>query len=78
MKISKRLGGVKTSECLKSIDSGDLRKAVEITLEYYDKSYLHGLKRRSGMNIRYFTPESENVEENATCVLELCYELMKP
>ena len=78
MKISKRLGGVKTSECLKSIDSGDLRKAVEITLEYYDKSYLHGLKRRSGMNIRYFTPESENVEENATYVLELCYELMKP
>ena len=78
MKISKRLGGVNTSKCIDSIDSGDLSKAIEITLEYYDKSYLHGLKRRSEMNIRYLNPESDDAERNAAAALELCRKIQGP
>ena len=46
-RISKRLGGDNTKESLESIESGDFARAIEITLNYYDKTYMFGLKRQS-------------------------------
>ncbi|MCK7542298.1 MAG: hypothetical protein MZV63_71190 [Marinilabiliales bacterium] len=48
MKISKRLGGDRTSEALEAIRSGDFPTAIRITLEYYDKSYNYGLSKAQG------------------------------
>jgi tRNA 2-selenouridine synthase len=70
MKISKRLGGDKTRESIESIESGDFTKAIEITLGYYDKTYLYGLKQRPADNIIYVETGTDDVAVNAGKVLE--------
>ena len=43
LKIQKRLGGDRTKEALESIDSEDFFKTAMLTLQYYDKAYMHSL-----------------------------------
>jgi len=38
-RLQKRLGGVRTEEAVRWIEQGNLREAVLILLQYYDKSY---------------------------------------
>lgn len=45
-KISKKLGGSRAKEIMRAIELGDLKKAVSYLLEYYDKAYLYGLRKR--------------------------------
>lgn len=45
-RIRKRLGGLETQNALAAIDNGELQKACEISLAYYDKAYDHGLSQR--------------------------------
>ena len=47
-KIRKRLGGLRYKQAVESIESGDLRNAISISLEYYDKAY-----KRSGESTRW-------------------------
>lgn len=70
MKISKRLGGDNTREALNAVERGDFAKAIEITLYYYDKAYLFGLKKKSEKNIIYVKTDSDNIETNALKILE--------
>jgi tRNA 2-selenouridine synthase len=44
-KIEKRLGGERTVEALESIDSGQFYNTAMITLQYYDKAYMHSLEK---------------------------------
>ena len=46
LRIRKRLGGLDTKEALKAIDEGNLKKATEIFLHYYDRAYEYGVKIR--------------------------------
>ena len=68
--ISKRLGGDNTKEALKAIDLGDFVKAIEITLTYYDKTYLFGLSKRSPENVIYVETKTDDIKENAAKILE--------
>jgi tRNA 2-selenouridine synthase len=52
-KISKRLGGDNTNESLESIESGNFRKAIEITLNYYDKAYRYSLIRQFSLRAQH-------------------------
>jgi tRNA 2-selenouridine synthase len=70
MRISKRLGGDNTKEAVQAIYSGDYAKAIEITLHYYDRAYLFGLKRKQGKNIFYINTDTDNIESNAMKVLD--------
>jgi tRNA 2-selenouridine synthase len=70
MKISKRLGGDNTREAVDAIEAGDFAKAIEITLNYYDKAYLYGLKRKHQNNIYYIHTDIDNIEINALKILE--------
>ena len=45
-RIRKRLGGARTQEAVAHIQAGNLAKAVEITLSYYDRTYRYGLEQR--------------------------------
>jgi len=45
-RIRKRLGGARTQEAVAHIRNGELAKAVEITLSYYDRTYRYGLEQR--------------------------------
>jgi tRNA 2-selenouridine synthase len=69
-RISKRLGGDNTLESVESIESGDFVRAIEITLNYYDKAYRYGLKRRPEKNIRYIETDTDDIEENVRKILE--------
>jgi len=73
-KIGKRLGGDNTKESVKSIESEDFTRAIEITLAYYDKTYLYGLKQRPEKNIRYVETGTDDVEVNAEKILKAAKE----
>jgi tRNA 2-selenouridine synthase len=45
-KIWKRLGPQHAKAAIEAIEQGDLKKACEISLVYYDKSYDHGIAKR--------------------------------
>jgi tRNA 2-selenouridine synthase len=50
-KITKRLGPQHTKAAIEAIQQGDLKKACEISLVYYDKSYDHGVAKRLPANV---------------------------
>jgi len=70
LKISKRLGGDKTKDAINAIESGDLARAIEITLFYYDRAYLFGLKKKSSKNIICINTDTDIIEINAYKILE--------
>jgi len=69
-RISKRLGGDNTKESSESIISGDFRRAIEITLNYYDRTYFYGLKRRKESQIRYVETTTDDIDKNIGKILE--------
>jgi tRNA 2-selenouridine synthase len=73
-KISKRLGGDNTKESIESIESGDFKRAIEITLDYYDKAYMYGLKQRPENNIRYVETSTDDISFNAEKILKVAEE----
>ena len=44
--LRKRLGGAATQEAIAAVDAGDLARAAEIALVYYDKAYRHYSQRQ--------------------------------
>ena len=50
-KIRKRLGNQHAKRLWEAIKLGDLKKACEISLVYYDKSYDHGVAKRNPSTI---------------------------
>jgi len=76
MKISKRLGGDRTKEAAEAILKGDYSRAIEIALQYYDKSYLYCLKRKQDKNILYVNTDTDDVEVNARKILEISEKIL--
>lgn len=69
MRISKRLGGDNTRDALFAIDNGDIAKAIEISLFYYDKAYMYGLKKKAEKNLVFIETDTDDIEENTQKVL---------
>ncbi len=46
LKIQKKLGLVKAQMCIDLINKGNLLLAIELVLEYYDKTYRYGLSQK--------------------------------
>jgi len=69
LKISKRLGGDNTRDALSAIDNGDIAKAIEISLFYYDKAYMFGLNKKAEKNLVFIETDTDNIEENTEKVL---------
>jgi tRNA 2-selenouridine synthase len=69
LKISKRLGGDNTRDAINAIETGDFAKAIEISLFYYDKAYLFGVKKKRNENTIFITTDTDDVEANATKIL---------
>lgn len=70
IKISRRLGGDMTSSAIDAVENGDLAKAIEIVLYYYDKAYMYGLKKKKDINIIYVNTDTDDIEANALKVLD--------
>jgi tRNA 2-selenouridine synthase len=70
LKISKRLGGDNTRNAINAVDEGDFAKAVEISLYYYDKAYMFGLKKKNSKNIIMINTDTDDIESNALKILD--------
>jgi tRNA 2-selenouridine synthase len=70
MRISKRLGGDRAQEAIEAIRRRDFARAIEIILQYYDKAYLYGLKRKETKEIIYVETDTDDIETNARKVIE--------
>ena len=69
-RIQKRLGGQNAKLCYEALDKGDYATVADITLNYYDKAYMHGLKKRSGQLVYPLPLESSDPVVNAKVVTD--------
>lgn len=70
LKISRRMGGDRAGKAITALRTGDLEGAIAIVLEYYDKAYMYGLKKRSPGNLLYVGTDTDDVESNAVKIYE--------
>lgn len=70
MRISKRLGGDNTRDAIMAVDNGDIAKAVEITLHYYDRAYMYGLQKKDSKKIIFVETDTDDIEINTGKVLD--------
>jgi tRNA 2-selenouridine synthase len=70
IKIRKRLGGDRSTDAIRAVEKGDLPKAIEIILSYYDKTYLYSIKQREKNNVIFVGTETDDVESNAKKMLK--------
>lgn len=70
VKISKRLGGDNTREALEAVKRGDFRTAITIVLEYYDKAYLHSIKRKANPKITWIESDTDEISVNAGKIMK--------
>jgi tRNA 2-selenouridine synthase len=75
-RISKRLGGDNTSEALREVGESNFSRAIEITLNYYDKTYLFGLKKRHEEMIRYIETDTDEIAINVSKILDVADQLV--
>lgn len=69
-RISKRLGGVRTKEALDALEREDYHETAVITLDYYDKFYLKGLKRREENKVIVIASDTVDERVNAKLVMK--------
>jgi len=69
-KIEKRLGGQNAKLCYDALDIGDYSVVADLTLNYYDRAYLHGLEKRENQAVYPLPLESADPVVNARKVTE--------
>ena len=70
-RISKRLGGDYTKEAINEVEANNFSRAIEITLNYYDKTYLYGLKGRKEELVHFIHTETADTEANILKILKV-------
>jgi tRNA 2-selenouridine synthase len=82
LKIEKRLGGLNTKIAIESIKNQQINLAIDISLTYYDKAYLHGLSNRDSSKVHNLELNGIDPTENANRILVFCtnasFNSMKP
>jgi tRNA 2-selenouridine synthase len=76
-KISRRLGGKNAKQALEAIDNQDFYTAADITLQYYDKAYQHGLNKRKASPVYPITLDTDNPVRNAPYIINQVYNLLQ-
>lgn len=71
-RITKKLGGQHAKAALEAYEAGDLKKATETVLVYYDKTYDYGLSKRNASLIKQIKMDQINPKENAKVLREMC------
>jgi len=59
------------SEAIRSINSGDIKDAIEIVLNYYDNAYKYGLSKRDKSTILFLDTDTRDAGVNAGRVIEI-------
>ena len=69
-RIRKRLGGKVTKDALDALVRHDYAAVADLTLDYYDKAYLHGLSQRDPASIHSLETTDDNPAETAQRLIE--------
>lgn len=64
-RIQKRLGGKVTKDALEALTRQDYATVADLTLDYYDKAYLHGLSLRDSAQVHSIRIREDNPAETA-------------
>jgi tRNA 2-selenouridine synthase len=64
-RIRKRLGGKVTKDALDALDRHDYAAVADLTLDYYDKAYLHGLLQRDSATVHPFPIQEDAPDQTA-------------
>jgi tRNA 2-selenouridine synthase len=75
-RISKRIGGDNTKEAINEVEANNFSRAIEITLNYYDKTYMYGLKERATGKIYYINTETDEIETNVSEILKVAKKIV--
>ncbi len=70
--LSRRIGGDNAKRAIRGIETGNLHEVAEITLRYYDKSYLYGLSTRPAGILHHLHTGTLSEQENAALVIGYC------
>lgn len=69
-RITKKLGGQHAKAAIEAYEAGDLTKATEIVLVYYDKTYNFGLSKRNPSQIKQVDMKKIEPSENAKLLIK--------
>lgn len=69
-RISRRLGGKVTKDALDALTRQDYATVADLTLDYYDKAYLHGLSQRDPASLSTFPIEADNPSQTAQQLID--------
>ncbi|MFO7620421.1 MAG: tRNA 2-selenouridine(34) synthase MnmH [Bacteroidales bacterium] len=75
IKINRRIGGEKTKEIMNAIGTGDLVRAIESILDYYDRAYQYGIRKKVQEKVIYVYTDTDDVRTNAGKILEAVKEV---
>lgn len=64
-RIRKRLGGKVTKDALDALTRHDYATVADLTLDYYDKAYLHGLSQRDATTIAPIDTQEDDPSQTA-------------
>jgi len=70
-RIERRLGGLQMNQSIEALEQNDYRKVAEITLVYYDKAYLLGIRSRNPENISDVEFEQVDADLIASRLIEM-------
>ncbi|MVM39610.1 tRNA 2-selenouridine(34) synthase MnmH [Spirosoma sp. HMF3257] len=69
-RIRKRLGGKVTKDALEALNRQDYATVADVTLDYYDKAYLHGLSLRDPASVHSMAILEDNPAQTAQRLIE--------
>lgn len=69
-RIKKRLGGKVTKDALDALLRHDYATVADLTLDYYDKAYLHGLSQREPTSVYPINVTEDNLEKTAEQLIQ--------
>ncbi len=69
-RIQKRLGGKVTKEALDALVRHDYATVADLTLDYYDKAYLHGLAQREPTSVHTVNVTEDNPQKTAEQLIQ--------
>ena len=64
-RIQKRLGGKVTQQALEALTRHDYATVADLTLDYYDKAYLHGLSQRDPAQVHPLEIKEDSPDQTA-------------
>ncbi len=77
-RIQKRLGGQHHQAAIEALDQQDYATVADITLSYYDKSYLFGLSQRPPEQVVKVEILEDNPAQTAQKTIELANTILQP